>query len=357
MTISRFTQRAVGFNRGRTHLVSAFKRKSSRIKTPSGVIRFNGKRATATRTKTRTVTRTKTKHDTAKAGVGGSWSKFQVGMDATPPVMKKLLKQIKDQIYHEDESFQITTTPVGKQSVSGDAFGRLYDTTALDIMRTHAKSTAGNVTTANQGGLSTDVWHLGAQSSLFISNQGSSTCNVTIYDVMTRRTTGNGATHINNWVNGLTNATGGTTNLNLLVGSEPNHSDEFKVYAKIKKVTHLLLCGGGSHVHRINYKCNRKMNGWLCSDLLGDGTTYLAGWTLQTIIVAHGMPHNGATSGNDPSIGQCKLDFVRTVNYHYKVVPSQQQQLQYATSLPASFSGNENAIGEESDIVQAFVTA
>jgi hypothetical protein len=104
-----------------------------------------------------------------------------------------------------------------------------------------------------------------------------------------------------------------------------------------------VLGSGQSHTHYQNVKPNK----WYNEELLfttGNATTAnssLKGFTVHTMIVAHGMPYNDLTTQTQVSTGQVALDIVYTKQLKYYVIQQNFSTTYANNTLPTSFTVQE----------------
>ena len=321
-------------------------------KTTRGAQRYLGRQRIAigsmARTAMRGIGRTKTRrpriNNVKVEGAGGQISSFKASR-AMSPIDRKLTKDLGAQYWYQNQAIRLSATP-GKQAYySLSMFGN-YPTIGdpncdLAEIQTYVNAQIGlGSSTATQGYKTTKFMTSQCKATYKMTNQDSGNCEVRIYDVAVRRDTNLWIQ--NAWGSGAQDESGtGTFDYSTQLGVEPTSSQQFNAFYKIKQQTRIILGSGQSHTHYVNLKPNK----WIDGELVGNGSAWLAGYTMVTMIVVSGMPYNDLTTQTQVSSGQCALDIVVTKQHKYYVLQNATTQFNATVSrLATSFGVQEEVM-------------
>ena len=292
--------------------------------------------------KSKTRTGTRTRNNNVKIeGVGGQLSKFKVARPISP-WDAKLIKDLAPQYRLKNVGSRLTSTP-GQQNVYTyamfDSVGGDLNDISDAILTTVPNATAGQKKT---------IKFMMAQgvSKWMMTNQDSGNVCVEIYDIAVRRDTA--TTPDNAFYQGLVDqaTASGSATPSSIPGAVPTQSERFNTNFKILQKTRLIMGAGQSHTHYQNIKPNKWFNAELFyqnGNTLSQNTA-LKGFTIYTMIVAHGMPYNDLTTQTQVSTGAVALDIVYTKQLKYYVL-QENFTTSYATNnLPTSFGVQEEVM-------------
>lgn len=165
-------------------------------------------------------------------GTGGQYSMFtgKKGKNYLPPHVENALAPISIQ---NSGAMQVQST-VGLQNAIS----------TLDLF-------APGIATAYTGDKITRVVYDHASGDVTLNNVQLSNAYVIIYDIVARKDVGSSsiATPLSAWSQGNTDE--GTSNVYKQLGSTPWQSELFNQYYKVKQITNVVLCAGGTHVHKV----------------------------------------------------------------------------------------------------------
>lgn len=275
-------------------------------------------------------------------GAGGSISYFKHKCkDRLPQAMKKTAKTYT----YTNGAGQILGTTVGHQT--SQTVYRLWDSAdATSVPGTSA-------VTAGSAGLIT------GRGSVLFTNAANTTCKMTIYDIVARKdnstsnTTPPGVgTPFLAWNQGTITDEGGSANSSLFFGATPFTSKVFTELYKVVKITDVMLDVGRTHQHQVEWTPLVKLD-----DAYLKYNTVLKDVSYYCLVVAHGQADDAVTGGGGPSLGQHKINYVWNKELVATYVQNTQTVVQSTDSLPATFAGGEDLMGEATGVAATYATA
>ena len=280
-------------------------------------------------------------------GTGGQISSFKASRQMSP-IDRKLTKDLGAQYWYQNYATRLTSTPGTQNYIAFSMFGN-YGTNGdfnndLASIQTYVNTQillGGTVTNAAlQGSKTTKFMTSQCKATYKMTNQDSGNAEVRIYDIAVRRDSSLFPSTA--WAQGTKDESGtGTFDYSMQLGVEPTSSQTFNAFYKIKQQTRIILGAGQSHTHYVNLKPNK----WIDGECILNGASYLAGYTMFTIILVSGMPYNDLTTQTQVSSGQCNLDIVATKQHKYYVLQNATTQFNATpTRLPTSFAVQEEVM-------------
>lgn len=269
-------------------------------------------------TKTRTMTKKKPGY--AVVGMGECTdSFFKMRSHRLSGALMKVLKTVP--------VHTINATPAGAQVVIPDGaqdmtvIGTFMDNGQFDSL----------VSTTTSSAHSSIIAYLGGKCTAMITNHGSSTIKIKLYDVLTKRDYANGA--VNAILDGVDQAGGSATSYTD-IGVVPKNSPEYRCFKKTLKVTLICLAPGQTHNHHINYDVHRLWNANIAANTAED---YIGGWTLEVLAISQGVAACDSTGANvTTSDGQYNYIFTRQSSF--KIIDRNISIHTYSSSLPTKGS-------------------
>jgi hypothetical protein len=301
------------------------------------------------RTKIGTKTKRTRTNNVKIEGVGGQLSKFKVARPLSP-FDKKLIKDLAPQYWLTNSGQRLATSP-GLQATAqyfmfGAYKGGLGDANA-DLWNIYQNVAAIQPSTITSGQKRTSKFMVASGNSKWMmTNQDSGNVCVEIYDIAVRRDVATDPA--NAFYQGLIDqaSASGAGTPSQIPGALPTQSAMFNTYFKVLQKTRVIMGAGQSHTHYQNVKPNK----WLNSEIFysyggaNNASVALRGFTLCTMIVAHGMPYNDLTTQTQVSTGAVALDIVYTKQVKYYIL-SEEATTTYATNaLPNGFNVQEEVM-------------
>ena len=277
-------------------------------------------------------------------GTGGQISSFKASR-AMSPIDRKITKDLSPQYWYQNAAYRLTATPGTQAYATYCMFGNVPTANDpgndLPYIQQYVNAQIGlGSTTAVQGYKTTKFMTSQCKATFKMTNQDSGNTEVRIYDIAVRRDTN--VYLPSAWSQGSKDESGtGSFDYSTQLGVEPTSSQTFNAFYKIKQQTRIILGAGQSHTHYVNIKPNK----WIDGELVQNGTNYLAGYTMYTLILVSGMPYNDLTTQTQVSSGQCNLDIVMTKQHKYYVLQNATVQFNATASrLPTSFTVQEEVM-------------
>lgn len=168
-----------------------------------------------------------------------------------------------------------------------------------------------------------------------------SNCYIIIYDIMARKDISSSSLSSPDlaWTQGVVDE-GRSSSVVDYLGSTPWQSELFNQYYEVKQVTNVVLCAGGTHVHKVRLRPNRVVNA-----AYGQYTTYgLRGLTYFTMIEIHGSPANSITTQTTVSVGVAGLNIIADQEHMLKQIAKQTPSVQVNNTLVTSLAGGEQVV-------------
>lgn len=180
-------------------------------------------------------------------------------------------------------------------------------------------------------------------------NASSTNSSLVIYDLIARRdaSLAGVSSALNCWKNGVDNAGGSATDYKI-VGSVPTEVILFNTFWKVKQRTRVTLGPGQMHRHEFTYNPNKVISG----ELLNATQYALAGITLATFIVHHGMPAHDSTTTTNVTIDVSSLDVVGKVSIDFRQLADNTQSWNKTNNLATTFAVGEQFVNEAVGQVQ-----
>lgn len=273
---------------------------------------------------TRTVRKRKRNFGHArKTGDNSSISATYLGRRWDSKVSKIIMDRILAMQVRNTNNVTSVISTQGQQAImSFDIFGR-------GDLNEITKIANGTPTTFPENPIK--IFLKGVKSKLFIRNQLNSVVRMTMYDIVTTRTTpGTGYDDpIEAWQKGLTDL--GSTGAEKNVGATPYISPEFRQYYKVQKVTTVNLEAGQQHEHNVYFAVNRVCDSTRWSNYTSNAIGQL---THFTMVVWHGsLGHENLTPANVSYLA-ARLDFAQHLEYKYGVLEKKSPALSNNYTLP-----------------------
>lgn len=159
-----------------------------------------------------------------------------------------------------------------------------------------------------------------------------------IFDVITKRDYPTGAsTAFDGGIADISNSTQTGNALGLMPWSSPEFNAHFRVLQK----SSIILAQGQSHTHFVSYKPNKMIT----AERLVSSDISLAGYTVHTFIVIHGLPVNDRDNKTQVSTGSVSLDIVQTKEIHWSWMEHNKSLWTTTTALPLLSNEYEINIG------------
>lgn len=283
----------------------------------------------------KTTTITKKMNQNASNVGGESISTTRVKTDRLNPTLRKLQRTLQPNFYYVNSSGRITAT-VGKQTAQ-------YITQTFNSVDINAQV----IQIPNYNSTSKILLD-SCGYEMYITNANQGVCKLYIYDFISRKDTNQVPSTL--WSTGQ-NDQGQGTNSIYNVGMTPFSSPLFCQAFKVIKITKVILVGGYSHLHKISHSCNRQISYEYTNGNLSNATQF-RGITVGSMIVAHGMPANDATTKTQVSTGEVALDYVWKKTYTYKYLEDAKSSVNVATNnIPAVFAVSESIISPASGTI------
>lgn len=281
-------------------------------------------------------------------GVGGQLTYFKLGR----PMKfyhKALLKNTSMQVHRSNRSARLEVTQ-GHQNVTsyailrGGGYSNVSDNAyELPYLLNTASQNGINTTgvTTVQDALVTDTTRIFLHkvfSKYMITNQDIGNCQLHIYDVIVKRDYPSTA-HVafDAGIKDIGNNAWDSTQLGLMPWSSP----EFNSYFKVLQKNSIILAQGQSHTHIVSYKPNKS----IIAEILKSNCQSLKGYTIFTMIIAHGLPVNDQTTKTNVSTGSVSLDIVQTQDIHWTWMEKNKSNYTYVPELPLLTTEYEMNIG------------
>lgn len=160
---------------------------------------------------------------------------------------------------------------------------------------------------------------------IMLTNQDIGNCEVTLFDVVTKRDTP--LFPQNAFQTGLQDQNAGAVDYSTVVGVLPTSSQLFNTNFKIVRRSRIVLGGGQSHCHYVNLRPNKILK----SEMLSSSLNFYRGFSYATLIVAHGCPYNN-NEATVVSTGSGAIDVVTTKQLGYKFIASDLQTFNNVTN-------------------------
>lgn len=278
-------------------------------------------------------------------GAGGQVSTFKLGRPM-PPYAKTLLKGTNFKVHRALLSSRVDCAQ-GQQAF-----------TSYSILRNGGYANTSNpdyeipylLNIASANGLPNQVITNGTPSTtqkiflhkifskFMMTNMDIGNLQLHIFDVITKRDYPGGVTAaFTGGVADITNSTADGTALGLMPWSSPEFNSHFRVLQK----SSIILAQGQSHTHFVNYKPNKLIT----AERLVSSDLSLAGYTIHTFIIIHGLPVNDRDNKTQVSTGSVSLDVVQTKEVHWSWMEHNKSLWTTTTGLPLLTNEYEINIG------------
>jgi hypothetical protein len=189
----------------------------------------------------------------------------------------------------------------------------------------------------------------GVRAEMVLTNAANTSARITIYDIISRKDLNSGTITSPSfaWKQGVDDEGGSGTNYQI-PGCTPFNSKSFTEFFKIKKVSHVLLGQGATHIHRTRFFPNRAVD---------YGTVeygqYWKDLSCFTMLVVHGQASNDVTTKSSISIGASDINMVVLKEYETSFIADYNTTWSGTNSLPTSFAVGENTISIGAGLVEA----
>lgn len=278
-------------------------------------------------------------------GVGGQVSNFKLGRPM-PTYAKTLLKATNFKTHRSLDSVRLDC-PQGQQAFTN--FGILMNGGYAEIANTK-REIPYLLNLASANGLQPNNIANGSPSTtqkiflhkifskFMMTNMDIGNLQLHIFDVITKR----------DYVSASTGAfTGGiqdisnSTQTGSALGLMPWSSPEFNAHFRVLQKSSIILAQGQSHTHFVNYKPNKQIT----AERLTSDSVSLAGYTIYTFIIIHGLPVNDRDTKTNVSTGSVSLDIVQTKEIHWSWMEHNKSLWTTTSTLPLLTNEYEVNIG------------
>lgn len=210
----------------------------------------------------------------------------------------------------------------------------------------------------------TNVCAISCRQESTLTNATNVPINIVLYDVQARTPQlGTRGDPVDLWT-GLTAVEGGPAGSNNYsqIGNTPFTSNAFCQQYKILKVTQIQLAEGQVHKHTFVNKQKIKFNPQQL--LLYQSALDVNQWsgihkrlTTWTIAVFYGTPVSSTINPNtEVTSSNCKINWLMTQNYKYKLLPNSRKLQTSVTTMPTSLTGAGQIVQMYSGSAQAPIT-
>lgn len=257
-------------------------------------------------------------------GAGGSLSSFDYGTYACK-LPRSVYNTLMPQYKQTNDKARLSCTPgVQNAYISLSAFN------GGDLTNLYGSSFYGRL-------LCNSV-----RAKTLITNQSSSSCMITIYDIVATRNI-NAATVVDPkaaWQEG-DDLEGGLSTDWTQIGVTPFSSDPFKRNFHVRGKTDMILAQGVTHQHSVHYSPNRA-----CTAGEFQYNSALSNLTVYTMIVFHGVPCNDSTTKTSATVttGEVDLDIVTCKEMVFKTISGSATTVSIQSNLPTSFPVGESIL-------------
>ena len=273
------------------------------------------KRKTKSKTRTKTATQTRKKTRVAVMPTGEcSDSFFKYGKNNLAPGIRQALKSAPMNVINTNSGGQIVV-PDGEQKAN--VLVNFLDDTELDALFTAASNAASTG----------KVVYMGGEMDFMITNHSSATLRFAIYVISQRRDVNESA--VEKWSGGIDDTGGSATNYSDF-GSRPFHSYEFNLWKKVLTVVPFCLAPGQTHVHHFKYARKRVYNTGTSGQT---SLAYLKGWTLEFLVVAHGVAATDST-GASTTLADGQFNYIWAKRHKVKSLADKAPLMTYTNGLP-----------------------
>lgn len=285
----------------------------------------------------------------SQAGVGGQLTYFKTGRPMKP-YHQALVKNVTMQVHRVCRSARLEAG-VGLQNISsyaimrGGGYAQVNDSSYEIPYLLQQAVTNGLTSTATLAdGTVNDTQKIFLHKSFtkyMITNQDIGNAQIHIFDIMTKRDyTSSPSSAFDAGIKDIGNSAMAQDSTAL--GLMPWSSPEFNTFFKVVQKTSLILSQGQSHTHIVSYKPNKTVT----AEILKGGNQSLRGYTIYTMILAHGLPINDRDTKTNVSTGSISLDIVQTQDIHWTWMESNKARLTYNNQLPTILTEYEMNIGK-----------
>lgn len=170
---------------------------------------------------------------------------------------------------------------------------------------------------------------------IFLSN-----AYVIIYDCFARKDISltTISTPLNGWAQGASDESASVEYAQL--GATPFQSELFNQYFKVAQVTNVVLCAGGTHVHKV--RLNPKQ---IVSNAYATYTPYgFKDLTYYCMVEVHGSPANDVTTQTQVSVGIGGLNVIADYEQTYKLLESKKPEIIQGPTLLTAFTNGEQVL-------------
>lgn len=146
------------------------------------------------------------------------------------------------------------------------------------------------------------------------------------------------STPLNGWAQGDTDQSASVNYASL--GATPFQSELFNQYFKVAQVTNVVLCAGGTHVHKV--RLNPKK---IVSNSYATYTPYgFKDLTYFCMVEVHGSPANDTTTQTQVSVGIGGLNVIADYEQTYKLLEAKKPEIIQGPQLLTAFTVGEQVL-------------
>lgn len=278
-------------------------------------------------------------------GVGGQVSNFRLGRPM-PSYVKPLLKLTNFKTHRALISQRLDCVQ-GQQASMNFAYlqnggyaqitNPAYDIAYL-LNQASLNGIGGGNISDNSPSTTTKIYIKKVFAKFMMTNMDIGNAQVHIFDIICKRDYPQGATIA--FGNGISDVTTGAQDQRAL-GLMPWSSPEFNTHFRVLQKSSVILAQGQSHMHYVNYSPNKIFT----AERLVSSDNSLAGATLFTMILIHGLPVNDRDTKTNVSTGSVSLDIVQTREVHWSWMEHNRSSWSTTGALPVLTNEYEINIG------------
>lgn len=196
------------------------------------------------------------------------------------------------------------------------------------------------ISTSFTGDKITRVLYEKASGDVTINNIFLSNCYIIIYDVIARKDIGVSSlsTPAATWQQGDTDES--ASGVSTYLGSTPWQAEAFNEFWKVEQVTNVVLCAGGTHVHKVRLSPRRVVS----SAYAQYSNQAFRDLTYYTMIEFHGSPANDTGIQTQVSVGAAGLNIVLDIEHHLKQLQKATPTITTSNNLLGGFTNGEQVV-------------
>jgi len=265
-------------------------------------------------------------HQGVRNAHGGTWSMHRGGRKL-PKYLRPIVKTASQNYFVINSSNRLTATVGGQEANASINWYNNADIRAMDDFVSSSPTQR--------------VIHRKVTGELMITNQDSGNVRLMIYDVVARRDNNNATVSdpLNAWINSYVDE-GGTATDYRIVGTTPFSATQFTQWYKVKKITHVTLQQGETHIHKVKYSPNFVLN----DQIVNTNQNALKGISRWSFLVYHGVPYNDTVNKNQVSTGDVAIDCVWRKQYQYTFMNDSVTNYNRTDSLVKAFTTAESVM-------------